>query len=111
MAAVAVGAAGSLAGETLPRVCRSHRESSGDNSHWPPPPGAARLSARGRPEGTSDAAGGGRSRGGAEPGRGRGRGGGGAGIPARPVATADATRPGERRARSTWGLQPGCWLW
>lgn len=45
MAAVAVGAAGSLAGETLPRVCRSHRshrEGSGDNSHWPPPPGAAR---------------------------------------------------------------------
>lgn len=72
MAAVAVGAAGSLAGETLPRVCRSHREGSGDNSHWPPPPGAARP-----------AAGGGRSRGGGGAGEGRSQGGGGAGIPAR----------------------------
>lgn len=102
MAAVAVGAAGSLAGETLPRVCRSHREGSGDNSHWPPPPGAARLSARGRPEGTSGPReGGGAGEGpepgrggagegaepGAEPGRGRSR-------HTRPVATADATRPG-----------------
>lgn len=70
MAAVAVGAAGSLAGETLPRVCRSHREGSGDNSHWPPPPGAAR------------------------PGGGRSRGGGGAGEGAEP-----AYPPGRHRGR------------
>lgn len=93
MAAVAVGAAGSLAGETLPRVCRSHREGSGDNSHWPPPPGAARPPREGGGAGE-----------GAELGRGRSR-------HTRPVATADARRPGERRARSTWGLQPSCWLW
>lgn len=60
MAAVAVGAAGSLAGETLPRVCRSHRRQRGQLALAP---ASRRCPA---------AAGGGRS-----------RGGGGAGIPAR----------------------------
>lgn len=73
MAAVAVGAAGSLAGETLPRVCRSHREGSGDNSHWPPPPGAARPPREGGGAGEGAELGRGRSRHTRPPSRHRGR--------------------------------------
>lgn len=93
MAAVAVGAAGSLAGETLPRVCRSHREGSGDNSHWPPPPGAARPAWEGGGAGE-----------GAEPGR------GGAGEGAEPAYPPAQSPPQTPRGQASVEPAPrgGC---